>query len=84
MNTSDTKGHSWTPRNLSTQSKLASLQLEVLEGVKEVYFENRERDNLPPLIVGSATWEDFSLPHRSSYFLQYTDTAMWCSDLEDS
>jgi hypothetical protein len=35
---------------------------------------NRERDDLPPLIVGSTTWEYFPLPQRPSYWIQYTNT----------
>jgi hypothetical protein len=54
-----TLGH---PGNSLSQRKLASLRLEIPEGVKEVYLTNRERDDLPPLIVGNATWEYFPLP----------------------
>jgi hypothetical protein len=46
------------------KNKLASLQLEISEGAKEVYLTNRERDDLPPSIVGSATWEYFPLPRN--------------------
>jgi hypothetical protein len=56
------------------KNKLASLQLEISEGAKEVYLTNRERDDLPPSIVGSATWEYFPLPRRPSYWIQYTNT----------
>src|SRR5580693_3962973 len=68
MNASDTE------ENSPSQSKLASLQLEIPEGVKEVYLTNRERDDLPPSIVGNATWEYFPLPQRPSYWIQYTET----------
>ena len=35
---------------------------------------NRGTDDLPPSIVGRATWEEFAPPRRNSYWLQYTDS----------
>jgi hypothetical protein len=74
-NASDTEGSLLdTQGTLYHKSKLASLQLEIPEGVKEVYLTNRERDDLPPSIVRNATWEYFPLPRRPSYWIQYTET----------
>ena len=53
MNASDTE------ENSPSQSKLASLQLEIPPAPAVLYFDNRATDDLPPSIVGKTIWETF-------------------------
>src|SRR6267142_1513999 len=53
--------------------KLASLRLEIPATPEVLYLINRETDDLPPLIVGRASWEDFPGGRRSSYWIQITE-----------
>src|SRR6267142_1391571 len=70
--TQDTQRKNTTKASRTNTLKLASLRLEIPVTPEVLYFINREADDLPPSIVGKASWEDFPGSCRSSYWIQIT------------